>query len=119
MDRGIMASIVPSRVPVSFDYSAFDGVTGLFIAILVYNVTAASPVVVGSIIPMSHVFGGTYVGKVTFQASVVKQTYLIQKSVYTDATYTTISTTGGINNYGPGSETVEVDGFDNNNSTVI
>jgi hypothetical protein len=109
-----MATVVQSGTPIPYEYSAGDGATGLFIAMKIYNVTTGTPVLFGSAITMTHVFGGTYFGRVTFPANSTKQTYLVQKSVYTDATYSTILTVSGVNAYGPGSETVDVDGFDQN-----
>ena len=105
-----MNAIVPSGKPINFEYSSFDGLSSLFPAMKVYDLSSGTAVLVATV-GMTHVFNGTYWGTYTFPVSSSGKNFLIQKSVYTDNTYTVLNSLG----YSPGSEIVEVDGFDNNN----
>lgn len=102
-----MATIVPSGKVIDFEYSAADGNTGLFVAMKIYDLSSGSPVL-SSTVGMSHVFNGSYWGTFTFPASASGKNFMIQKSCYTSGAFTTLA------HRPPGSEFVEVDGFDGN-----
>lgn len=87
--------VVPSGAALTFEYSSYDESSSLFVAMKVYDVTS-TPTLVGSAIPMTHVFGGTYVGSFTPTAA---HQYVVNKAVYTDGSYTTLDPTRS-----PGSE---------------
>lgn len=105
-------NVVPSLKPINFEYSAYDGQGTLSVGMRVYDLSTGSAVLVTAV-PMTHVFNGTYWGTYTFPANSSGKNYLIQKSVYTTNSYAIVSTT-----YSPGSDIVEIDGFDNNSGRV-
>lgn len=105
-----MNAIIPSGKPINFEYSAFDGIAVLFPAMKVYDLSSGTAALVATV-GMTHVFNGTYWGTYTFPSGV--KNYLVQKSVYTDGTFATLAV-----GYSPGSETVEVDGLDNNQGRI-
>jgi len=82
----------------AFEYTAYDGVPTLSVAMQVYDTTGGSPAYVATV-GMTHVVNGTYVGYFTPLAG--KQ-YLLNKMVYTDGTYATPSSA-----YSAGSETIQ------------
>lgn len=92
-----------------FDYSAYDGQGTLSIAMKIYDISSLpTPATLIATVAMTHVFNGSYSGKYNFPATGSK-VYLVQISVYTDGTFTTLNST-----YSPGSETVVVDAYDSN-----
>lgn len=104
-----MATIVPSGKAINFEYSAYDYNASVFPAMKIYDLSSGSPVLTATV-AMSHVANGTYWGTFNFPHSASGKNFLIQKSVYTDS-----GTFSILNNvYSPGSEFVEIDGFDQN-----
>lgn len=101
-----MATVIPSGKPIWFEYSAYDGVSTLSLAMKVYDLTTTPATLLASI-SMGHVAFGTYACSYTFPASYAGKNLLLNKSVYTDGTFATLNTL-----YSPGSECVEIDGFD-------
>lgn len=90
--------LVQSGTPFGFDYTAFDGDNALFIAGNVYDISTGSPVFLSQV-PMVNSINGTYSGLYT---GIAGKVYLIETSVYTDGTYTTIDTSRS-----PGSDTYQ------------
>lgn len=86
--------LAPAGVPLSFEVT-FDR-NDLYVGMSVYNNSGASPILVGSIIPMHSVVGNTYQAKFS---GVQGLSYVVFKAVYTDNSYSTIDT-----NYSQGSE---------------
>lgn len=82
----------------AFEYTAYDGITTLNVAMQIYDVTTGTPSFVTTA-AMSHMLNGTYIGYFT---PVSGKQYAINKMVYTDGTYTTPSPS-----YSPGSETIQ------------
>lgn len=91
--------IAAAGISLPFEYSAYDQVSTLSVAMRVYDVTTGSPSFVVTI-GMTHVTNGTYVG---FFTPLANKRYLINKMVYTDGTYAVTS-----QNYSPGSESIQV-----------
>lgn len=91
-------SWVPAAVVMPFSYGTYDLNASLFVAMKVYDTSGASPSLVGTF-GMDHVVNGTYVGKFT---PVEGKSYLINKMVYTDGTYSTPDSA----NYSPDEETL-------------
>jgi hypothetical protein len=91
--------IAPAGVPIPFEYSAYDLSTNLNVGMEIWDVTTGTPVIVGSVVPMTYVDKGTYFANYTFTANKI---YVINKMVYTDNTFTTPLTT-----YSPGSESLQ------------
>lgn len=109
-----MNAVVPSNRAIDFEYSAYDGSTGLFIAMKVYDLSSGTATLVTTV-GMTEVINGTYWATYTFTPAMIGKSYLIQKSVYTDGTYATLNAL-----YSPGSEIVgPVDGFDENFGRTI
>lgn len=90
-------NVVPSGIPLSFEYSAYDESASLAVAMKVYDISSIGSPVLVSTTAMAHLFGGTYVGNMTPAAG--KQ-YLIHKAVYTDGSFDTLDPMRS-----PGSET--------------
>lgn len=88
--------IVYGGQPASFNYVAFDGMSGMFVAGTIYDVTTGSPVLVDALVDMTDLGNGYYVGQFTPLAN---HSYLVITVVYTDDTYSTPST-----NRSPGSD---------------
>lgn len=103
-----MATVVPSLKSIAFEYSVYSGDGARPVAMKIYDLSSGTAALV-STIAMTHVFNGTYWGANTFTTAQSGKNFLIQKSVFTDNTYATVDGT-----YSPGSEIVEVDGFDGN-----
>lgn len=80
--------IVSGGQPANFNYVAFDGTTGLFVAGLIYEVTTGSPVLVGPPVAMTDMGDGVYVGQFTPDSG---ESYLIISAIYDDAGFTTPS----------------------------
>lgn len=78
---------VTGGLPVNFNYVAFSGVTNLFVAALIYDVTSGLPVF-NSKVTMVNQQAGVYEGSFTPQNG---HSYLIIKNVYTDGTYSVVS----------------------------
>lgn len=74
--------------PFSFDYSAYDQASGLFVAAKIYNVTTGTPVFDSQVV-MSELLDGVYEGQFT---GLYGQSYLVISAVYLDGTYTTLDT---------------------------
>lgn len=92
-----MAKFVPQGVSLPFEYTSYDGQSGKFIGMTVFDTTSGTPVQVNlTPIAMAHMFQGTYVGYFTPDPN---KNYIVHKMVYTDITYTVLNT-----NYSPGSE---------------
>jgi hypothetical protein len=77
--------IVQGGAPISFNYTAYDQRSDMFIQASIYDVTGVSPVLISQI-PMTHVAFGSYIGKFTPSYNRI---YQVIKVVYTDATFTT------------------------------
>lgn len=103
-----MATVIPSGKPIWFEYSAYDGVSTLSLAMKVYDLTT-TPATLLATLAFTNIYGGTYAISYVFPASYSGKNLLLIKSVYTDGTFATLNTL-----YSPGSECVEIDGFDNN-----
>lgn len=103
-----MAKVVPSLKPISFEYSVYSGDGARPVAMRIYDLSSGTATLVTTI-SMTHVFNGTYWASYTFPANSSGKNFLIQKSVYDSTLFATVDTT-----YSPGSEIVEIDGFDNN-----
>jgi len=103
-----MAMIVPSNKSICFEYSVYSGDSARPVAMKIYDLSTGTAVLVTTL-AMTHVFNGSYWAAYVFPNSGANKNYLIQKSVFTDNTFATIDGT-----YSPGSEIVEVNGFDNN-----
>lgn len=90
--------IAPSGIPLHFEYTFYDGLSGRFVGMTVIDTTAGLPgtVVNPTPIAMVHCFGGTFAGEFTPDPN---KKYLIHKKVYTDNTYSVEDT-----NFSPGSE---------------
>lgn len=87
---------VPAGVSLNFEVT-FD-VPGLPVAMSVYDVSGVSPILVSGPTAMFAVVGNTYGGKFT---ALEAKSYIIVKAVYTDGTFTTLSS-----NYSQGSESI-------------
>ena len=107
-----MANVIPSGKPNCFEYSVFSGSGSNYVAIKIYDLSSGTASLVTTV-GMTHVFNGTYWAAYTFPNSSAGKNFLIQKSVYTDGTFATVDSS-----YAPGSEIVEIDGFDNNSGKV-
>jgi hypothetical protein len=102
-----MNAVVPSLKAIDFEYTAYDGLSSLFPAIKVYDLSSGTATLVNTV-GMTHVFNGTYWSTLTFTVAQAGKSFLIQKTVYTDGTFATVN-----QNYPSGSEIVgPVDGFD-------
>lgn len=77
---------LPAGASLPFEYTAEDSNTGLNVAMKTYDTSSGSPVFV-STVAMVHVVNGTYLGYFT---PVLGKTYLVNKTVYTDNTYTAL-----------------------------
>lgn len=88
--------LVPSGVPLSFEVTFDD--PGLDVGMAVFDTSAGSPVQVGSVLPMTLVYGNTYFAK--FNPS-EGASYVLIKGVYTDETFVTLSP-----DYAQGSESI-------------
>jgi hypothetical protein len=77
----------------------------------VFDVSTGSPVQVGSTIAMAHMSNGTYVGFFTATAT---KTYVINKAVYTDGTYTGLNTL-----YSPGSESFQASSIEDDVASTL
>lgn len=88
-----------SGVPLSFEVT-FDN-PSLFVGLAVFDDSGVSPIQVGLVIPMLNFSGLSYRGKFTPTAG---KSYVFNKSVYTDGTYTTIDPS-----YPQGSESIRAD----------
>lgn len=109
-----MSIVVPSGKEICFDYSFYSGSPGMPVAMKIYDLSLGPGLeVLVATVAMYHVFNGTYWGTYTFSGTDAQKNFLIQKSVYTDGTFATVDGT-----YSPGSEIVEVDGFDNSTGRV-
>lgn len=109
-----MNAVVPSGKQIDFEFTAYDGNTGLFPAMKVYDLSSGTATIVATV-GMTSVINGTYWAQYTFSAVQAGRSFLIQKSVYTDNTYTTLNAT-----YAAGSEIVgPVDGFDQDFSRAV
>lgn len=89
-------ALTPSKL--FFNYGAYDQATGLFIAAKVYDVTSGLSLI--TTVHFAHVAFGVYFGSFT---GTLSHTYLIQKSVYTDGTYTVVDTSRA-----PGADSLQV-----------
>lgn len=107
-----MSLTVPSDQEVSFDYGAFDLDETLFVAMKIFDQTAGLPGVLVDTIPMTHCFGGGYIGKYTFPDP--HKLYLVHRGVYTDGTYGTIDT-----NRGPAISAVRTTPIEDEISTLV
>lgn len=102
-----MNAVVPSGKPIDFEFTAYDGNTGLFPAMKIYDLSSGTATLVATV-AMVSVLNGTYWATYTFTVAQTGKSFLIQKSVYTDNTLSTLNST-----YAAGSEIVgPVDGFD-------
>lgn len=93
-------NFAPAGKQLSFDVT-YDS-PGLPVAMSVYDITG-SPILVSGPDAMTNVVGNTYTGKFTGDDA---KEYLIYKAVYTDGTFTTLSS-----DYSQSSETVRSDDF--------
>jgi hypothetical protein len=105
--------IVPSGKPIAFEYSIYSGDAVRPVSMKIYDISTGTAVLVTTV-TMTHVFNGTYWGAYTFPDASVGKNYLIQKSVYTDGTFTAAD-----GSYSPGSEMVEIDGFAGSSGSAI
>ena len=71
----------------NFNYGAYDGVTGLDIGALIYDVTSGSPSFLSGPTPMTDAGAGVYVGSFTPLSG---SSYLIIMAAYTDNTFLTV-----------------------------
>jgi hypothetical protein len=95
-------NLAPANTQLTFEVS-FDQ-PSLNVAMLVYDTTGVSPVLVQGPAAMTNLaLTNTYQGKFTPDPS---KTYVLVKSVYTDNTFTTLSP-----NYESGSESIVSESF--------
>jgi hypothetical protein len=94
--------IVPAGVPIPIEFTAYDESVGLFVAMKVYDVTGAPSLVATT--PMVHLVNGTYFAAFTPAANHI---YVVNKTVYTDGTFSTPLST-----YSPGSESFQASTFE-------
>lgn len=85
---------------ISLSFEVTYDLSSLFVGLAVYDDSGVSPVLV-SLIPMLNWYGNSYRAKFTPSAG---KSYLFNKAVYTDGTYTVINT-----NYSQGSESIHAD----------
>lgn len=75
------------QIGLSHSFETTFDVSGLFVAMRVFDDSAGSPVQVGSPIPMAAYYGSSYRAKFT---PTEEKSYLVHKAVYTDGTYATL-----------------------------
>lgn len=88
--------LAPAGVPLTFEVTFDSG--ALYVGMSVYDDSGSSPVLVQGPLAMSNVVANTYRGHFT---AVAGKNYIIVKGVYTDNTYTVLSS-----NYAQGSESI-------------
>lgn len=88
--------LVPAGIALSFE-STFNDPT-LSVALVAYDTTGVTPVLIAGPTEMDLVYGNTYSGKFTPLAG---RSYVIVKSVYTDGTFTVLDPT-----FSAGSESI-------------
>lgn len=81
--------IYDSNAPAPLKYTDPTFQTLLFVRANIYDTSGGSPSLAGTV-NLALIDNGTYYGKFTFTAG---KTYLVQKLVYTDGTYTTVDQT--------------------------
>ena len=89
--------LAPAGVSLSFEVT-YDS-PSLYVAMSVYDDSGVSPVLISGPSAMLNWAGNSYRGKFTANPGI---SYLILKAVYTDGTFTTLSS-----NYSQGSESIK------------
>lgn len=84
-------NVVPQGMPLAFGYGAYDEISGLFIALQVYDITALPTTVLLVTTPATYVVTGGYAALYT--PSSPNKAYMAVMAVYTDDTYTILDST--------------------------
>lgn len=103
-------NIAPAGIPIPFEYTAYDLVAGLSIAMKVFDVSAGYPGTLVQTITMVHILNGTYGASFT---PVAGKQYVVNKMVYTDGTFSAANTA-----YSPGSESFQASAFEADVTTI-
>ncbi len=81
-------SVVPSGTPVDFEWTVPGATASNFAAYKFYDLSSGSATLLGTL-GLTFVYNGTWWGTYTFPANYAGKNILVQKSTYTDGTYTT------------------------------
>ena len=82
-----MRSMAKAGLPFAFDYSTYDGASGLFVRASIYDITLGAASFVSNT-PMAEVAQGVY--SATVSGAAAGTIYAVIKRVYTSNTYLTI-----------------------------
>lgn len=83
---------------VRLTYTLFDGESNLFVRARFFELQNGTPIEINNslFVNLTHIQGGTYITTTWGSPTLAVGRYLIQYSVYTDATYSTLSKKYGV-----------------------